>query len=264
MSTVVIASSVAEAAAVSAIEEHHAEMGGALLQLVEALIVRASAGDEQGGRRATEALLSWCDHDLVPHALAEERALYPLAHGLDEGRLLVEGMVAEHGAILAVLAELRSVGDVVRAAAAARALLALFETHVAKENELLVPLVVAAPRVSLADALGHMHQEIGQYVPATDTSPAPASACGGHTCDCGETPAAGHPELDARLIPHAIRHATIFGALDGVSSGDGLVLVAPHDPLPLIAQVQERSDQGFEVSYVESGPAAWRVLFVRR
>jgi uncharacterized protein (DUF2249 family) len=74
----------------------------------------------------------------------------------------------------------------------------------------------------------------------------------------------GYPELDARAIPHAIRHATIFGALDTVGSGGGLVLIAPHDPLPLLGQVEERYAGAFAVEYLARGPEAWRVTFSRR
>jgi len=75
---------------------------------------------------------------------------------------------------------------------------------------------------------------------------------------------AGHPELDARTIPHAIRHAAIFGALDGVRPGKGLILVAPHDPLPLLAQLERREPGAFEVDYLERGPEAWRLAIVRQ
>jgi uncharacterized protein (DUF2249 family) len=71
------------------------------------------------------------------------------------------------------------------------------------------------------------------------------------------------PELDARTVPHAIRHATIFGALDAVRPGSGLVLVAPHDPLPLLQQVEQRAPGAFSVDYLERGPEAWRLRFLR-
>ena len=86
----------------------------------------------------------------------------------------------------------------------------------------------------------------------------------GHACSCGEADAPAHPELDARTIPHAIRHATIFGALDAVRPGRGLVLVAPHDPLPLLAQLEQRQPGVFDVEYLDRGPEAWRLLLVRR
>lgn len=87
--------------------------------------------------------------------------------------------------------------------------------------------------------------------------------CGG-SCTCGEVDGPEYPELDARTVPHAIRHATIFGALDSIAPGDGLVLVAPHDPLPLLAQIEQRWPDEFAVSYLERGPEAWRLSLARR
>jgi hypothetical protein len=49
----------------------------------------------------------------------------------------------------------------VDAAAAARALSALFAVHLAKENDLVVPLVMAGEDVSLAGLLEGMHELIG-------------------------------------------------------------------------------------------------------
>lgn len=86
----------------------------------------------------------------------------------------------------------------------------------------------------------------------------PAGACG-----CGEHDSAAFPELDVQLIPHEIRHATIFGALGGLRPGRGLIIKATHDPKPLIAQLAEREPDAFSVEYVESGPEFWRIQFVR-
>lgn len=86
----------------------------------------------------------------------------------------------------------------------------------------------------------------------------------GHGCSCGEAEGAEYPELDARTIPHAIRHAAIFGALDGLRPGFGLILVAPHDPLPLLAQLEQRAPGAFEIEYRQRGPEAWRLVLVRR
>lgn len=81
-------------------------------------------------------------------------------------------------------------------------------------------------------------------------------------CTCGEH-AHEEPVLDARTLPHAIRHAAIFGALDSIPAGSGLVLVAPHDPLPLLAQASDRYDGALSVEYLERGPEAWRLRLVR-
>lgn len=90
-----------------------------------------------------------------------------------------------------------------------------------------------------------------------------SSGCAGG-CACGEIDAAGFPELDARAIPHAIRHDAILGALDGIAPGDGLVLVAPHDPLGLLAQLEQRVPDTFEVEYLQRGPEAWRLSLTRK
>lgn len=92
--------------------------------------------------------------------------------------------------------------------------------------------------------------------------PDPATAPVPGTCGCGGHDDDGFPVLDARAIPHAIRHATIFGALDSVRPGSGLVLVAPHDPVPLLAQVEQRWPGRFSLEYLERGPVDWRLAFV--
>ncbi len=56
---------------------------------------------------------------------------------------------------------------------------------------------------------------------------------GAHTgCTCSEATASADPVLDARTIPPAIRHAAIFGALDSLTGGAAMVLVAPHRSPP--------------------------------
>lgn len=91
--------------------------------------------------------------------------------------------------------------------------------------------------------------------------PAGDGCCGG--CTCGEAEA-DIPELDVREIPHALRHTTVFGALDALPAGRSLVLVAPHDPVPLLAQIDRRGPGRFAVRYLQRGPAAWRLLLSHR
>ncbi len=275
MDKVVIASNEADARAAEAVEQHHAQMAGALAARVEALVLAASNRDDTAAAEARSELADWCERELVPHALAEEKAMYPAAQAKPQGRLLVEGMLGEHHVITGLVQSLRAVADPVRSAANAKALQVAFENHLAKENELVLPLLVSAPDVSVAELLDGMHEllgggethahehglEHGHDVVGHDA--VAAQGQGSHSCSCGEVDGPGYPELDARQVPHAIRHATIFGALDAVRPGGGLVLVAPHDPLPLLAQIEQRSPGAFEVSYIERGPEAWRLAFVR-
>ena len=101
------------------------------------------------------------------------------------------------------------------------------------------------------------------FTPVAEAGAGAEGGCGVHACACGEVDGPGHPELDARTIPHAIRHATIFGALESVAPGRGLELLAPHDPLPLLAQVEQRWPGTFSVTYRERGPETWRLVFLR-
>jgi uncharacterized protein (DUF2249 family) len=267
MSTVVVATSAADAEAVEAVKSHHAQLAGALAVKVEALVEAASRGDLSGAGASSESLVRWCEAELIPHALAEEQAMYPPAHEDPRARLLVDAMLAEHRDLIALVESVRQAGDTVRAAANAQALRSLFDSHLVKENEQILPLLAGSGEVSLAVILDGMHELLGGNDHSESAEAGVAGAadggCGGE-CGCGHQDAAGVlPELDARAVPHAIRHATIFGALDSVGAGGGMVLVAPHDPLPLLAQLEERSPGLFSVDYLERGPESWRIRFVR-
>lgn len=82
------------------------------------------------------------------------------------------------------------------------------------------------------------------------------------TCNCGH-----HdeelPVLDARAIPHAIRHAAILGSVASLTPGKAIALVAPHNPLPLLAQIREAYGEAIQVSYLDEGPEAWTLKLAR-
>ena len=267
MSDVVIATSQDDAVAAQRVAHHHAEMAGALDTLVRQVMAEAASGSDDDS--APTRLATWCRTELLPHAAAEETTLYAAARDLDRTRLLVEAMTEEHRVIAGLVVELEQSPDAVRAAASARALQVLFETHLAKENDRILPALVSSPDTSVAQLLGGMHEILGgeEHHTADDHAaahPTEAHSHGGHGCSCGHAETDELPELDARAVPHAIRHATIFGALDAVSPGGGMVLVAPHDPVPLLTQLEERSPGRFAISYVEQGPETWRLRFTRR
>lgn len=83
----------------------------------------------------------------------------------------------------------------------------------------------------------------------------------GCNCGCGHESAV--PELDVRQIPHAIRHATVFGALSAIVSGQSMILVAHHDPKPLLAQIADRENGTIAVTYLTEGPEEWRLELKR-
>jgi uncharacterized protein (DUF2249 family) len=266
MNALVIASTEADAVAASAVEQHHAHLAGALAVQVQAVLDAVGEGDGRVVRATAAQLRAWCERDLVPHAAAEEETLYAAARARPEGRLLIDAMLTEHSVIGGLVREIADATTPLAAALAARALQVVFDNHVEKENTLVLPLLVAAPDVSVAALLEGLHELVGgqrAHDNAADGHDGPAGH-EGHACACGETDGNEYPELDARAIPHAIRHSTIFGALDAVRPGSGLVLVAPHDPKPLLAQLERRAPGVFTVEYLQRGPEDWRLAFVRQ
>ncbi|WP_454296520.1 DUF2249 domain-containing protein [Salana multivorans] len=81
-----------------------------------------------------------------------------------------------------------------------------------------------------------------------------------HTCGCAHDSAAD-PVMDVRPIPHAIRHGAVLGAFAATPPGSSLVIIAPHNPLPLLAQLRERAP--IEVGYLKEEPEEWHVRIRR-
>ena len=103
--------------------------------------------------------------------------------------------------------------------------------------------------------------DVSITAPDDITTPTPTDGCGGQ-CSCGAT-SDDTPVLEVRTLPHSIRHAAVLGALDGVNAGTSLVLIAPHDPLPLLREISEREPGAFDVTYDARGPEAWHVRLTR-
>lgn len=165
----------------------------------------------------------------------------------------------------------------VNSAAAAQAVLTALEVARAE----VLPVLASAPSVDMDRLLAALSPaaDTARRAGATEAAPAagPTTAAGpatGEGCGCGGHDKQGADragvaedglaELDTRVIPHAIRHATVFGTLDGLATGRGILLIANHNPLPLLAQLEQRAAGQFEVSYVEKGPETFRLSVVRR
>ncbi len=82
----------------------------------------------------------------------------------------------------------------------------------------------------------------------------------GSLCACG---CSGRvPELDARSLPKAVRHGAVLGAVIALERGAELLLVAPHDPLSLLAKI-DKIPGSFGYEYVERAPGAVTVRIAR-
>lgn len=81
-------------------------------------------------------------------------------------------------------------------------------------------------------------------------------------CACGEHDET-LPELDVQTIPHAIRHAAIFGAVESLVPGGGMIISATHDPVPLLEQLRAEHGDTYGTEYLDQGPERWRLLIRR-
>jgi uncharacterized protein (DUF2249 family) len=272
--------------AAAAVVAHHTQLAADLARHAALLRDDATVAEEVGAGQAPgpqwrddrAALVGWLREELLPHAAAEEGTLYPAAAAQPGGRLLVDGMLGEHQAIMALVRELDGAGTAAGATAAARALSAVFEVHLAKENDLVLPLLLAAEEVSLAGLLAGMHDLLGAAeasgteTPATEASGTESGCgCGGSGCG-GEEGRAGAPapvltvdtRLDVRHLPHDQRHAQVLDALAALPADGALVLVAPHVPRPLLAEIDARYPGQIAAEWLQEGPDVWQIRLHRQ
>jgi uncharacterized protein (DUF2249 family) len=65
--------------------------------------------------------------------------------------------------------------------------------------------------------------------------------------------------VDVRSLVPAERHEKIFQIANALAPGASFVLVNDHDPKPLYYQLEAEYPKQFSWTYLERGPAAWRV-----
>ncbi|GAB4119447.1 MAG: DUF2249 domain-containing protein [Sideroxydans sp.] len=84
-----------------------------------------------------------------------------------------------------------------------------------------------------------------------------------HDCSLTFTQDLRYP-FDARGVAKRFRHAAIFGALDSLNPGEIMQFVNDHDPLPLLAQLQQRYGNGIAIQYVAREPGQIVIEFKRQ
>jgi iron-sulfur cluster repair protein YtfE (RIC family) len=148
-----------EQQAADAMRAHHDEMATTLRRRVAALGAAVQA--RQGHLDQQREVLEYLENDLLPHAMAEEKALYPAG---DSGltAMLVHAMRDEHRNLVSHVDAFRRASDAVQAVGLSSAILALFDSHLAKENDLLIPALVADEHANLVELLGGMHELLGE------------------------------------------------------------------------------------------------------
>jgi uncharacterized protein (DUF2249 family)/iron-sulfur cluster repair protein YtfE (RIC family) len=230
--------------AYEAMLEHHKRLGEELAGRADAVSGEFAAGRPHGA--AVAGLIAYLAEEVLPHAAAEEAVIYPAAARAGLAGT-VEEMIAEHVTLSALGTRIASLTDGAAAAGEAQQIAGLFTAHAAKENDVLLPALLADESADLAGLLARMHghAEHGEL-------PAPA----------GEPDAAAaheDPVLDVRDLAPARRHEEIFRAYLDLAAGTGFVLVNDHDPKPLRYQFEAEHAGESTWDYLEAGPMVWRV-----
>lgn len=247
----------------NAIHAHHAQLETALAAGTVAVRNAAERLVDVTPHRA--ALVELLQSQVLPHAAAEERTLYGVGADLPATRLLVQAMTAEHRRLEALVGELAQARTSVGVAGAAMAVRALFEAHLAKENDQLLPALVI-DGVDLASLLEGMHDILGAEA---DGAPEQNGGCGCGGCGCGgggEQPVSWSVQagdLDVRQMPPALRHEKIFAVVAQLAPGDSFVLANDHDPQPLRYQLDAEQPGEISWEYLDHGPSLWRVQIGR-
>ena len=255
---------------VDAIRTHHQQLEQAVA--AGALAVRDAADRLGDVAPARDALVLLMLQEVLPHAAAEESTLYDVGATLPDTALLVRAMVAEHRRLEALVNELARARTSGAMAASAGGVRALFEAHLAKENDTLLPALVAHD-VDLARLLDGMHEILGAPHAGSQPSGEQAGGCGCGGCGCGgadeaDTAAAADQtaaegDLDVRALPPALRHEQIFAAVADLAPGSAFVLCNDHDPKPLRYQLDAERPGEITWDYLEEGPQVWRVRIGR-
>lgn len=162
---------ITRAEAYELIREHHRVLGEQLRARVTAVSAAAVAGRPHEG--AVAELVAYIAGEIVPHAAAEEETVYQAAAGLAGLAGTISQMTAVHHRFLEAIGRLAGAADAAAAVAPAQEIARLFARQVAKENEVLLPALLADPSIDLATLLAEMSDRIersgtaGSY-PASD------------------------------------------------------------------------------------------------
>ncbi len=107
---------------------------------------------------AAAELVAYLADDVLSHATAEEHTIYRVATTRVQLAGIVTEMIGEHRNLASAIEQLATAPTGLDAAHQAESISALLRAHVAKANDLLLPMLLADPEVDLAHLLVQLHQ----------------------------------------------------------------------------------------------------------
>ena len=231
---------------------HHHQLSEELTQRVSALHDAVAAGHPYELARAQ--LVSYLVDQVLSHAGAEERSIYREAAAIPELAARVAAMTREHRELAATTEMLAHATNGPDAVTLAHAVGALFGPHVATENEVLLPALVASESVALGDLLDQMHSltELDHEEPTDDNpqSDHEAIVLAQLLSAATELARAGQGEQACSLV--AATWATLRGPRPDLANRVNLALhrlvrLASQEPVALRPTRQSPSDPVLDV-----------------
>jgi hemerythrin-like domain-containing protein len=122
--------------------QHHAELLAGVQTRVQALFDATEHMSALDSKR--EDLVEFLRRRVLPHAELEEHTFYEIGSHYEPTRLLVTAMQSEHVRLTDMIEHLDQARSTLEVLRMASAMLALFESHLEKENEVLIPELSAA------------------------------------------------------------------------------------------------------------------------
>lgn len=145
--------------AYEAIRAHHQELDEQLTARADAVSIAVTAGRPY--EVAVAAFIAYLAEEVLPHALAEEKTIYPVAATRADLGGMVGEMIAEHVYLSAAASRLAVLTDGAGALEQAQQIAGHFAAHAAKENDVLLPALLADGSVDLSGLLDDMHHHAG-------------------------------------------------------------------------------------------------------
>jgi uncharacterized protein (DUF2249 family) len=232
-----------------AIRSHHRELVNTLTTQVAAIVEGRPEADPT-------AFATFLKQELLPHAMGEERHLYPA----------VDPLVKAYGQATATMSVdhefienyIRQIGE------AAEAWRDAGENRRSEVEARLRRLALQLEAVLLL----HLEKEERVYLPLFErylSEEAQQQVLDGmHSAYQAEGKGASvKTELDVRQIPPPQRHPLILQTFESLAPGEAFVLINDHDPKPLYYQFRFEREGQFTWEYLEQGPEVWRVRIGR-
>jgi len=197
---------ITQAEALDAMLRHHRSLDEHVGIRIAALVGAVDHGTAY--EPAVAALVAYLAEEVLTHAEAEELTIYGAAGARADLVETVNEMIAEHRVLASAVEALATAQTAPAAKKQAMEIGAIFTTHVNKENDLLLPVLVEADDVDLPQLLVKMHRltEAAQDAPIVDTAltPDPEAAVLSLLLEAAsELADAGHGDRACKLIASA-------------------------------------------------------------